>query len=563
MGLVEADHENRWHNILAAGRIIEFARPSLDSNADGSAAKDAFLGDFAVNEIEQERAKSMSSENGYHAVRLSTGIDGLDKILHGGLPSGQMYLIEGDPGTGKTTLAMQFMLSNAPDGKSCLYITLSETKKELDIAARSHGWDIETIPVLELTSDELAGSEQSQYTVFHPSEVELISTLRRMLDEVERLNPSRVVFDSLSELRLLAGDSVRYRRQLLALKSFFAQRSTTVLILDDRTGDGTDKQLQSIVHGVLRLQKLPREYGATRRNLEVLKLRGSAYREGLHDYVIRQEGVVVYPRILVPEQVTRAVDRPMTSDVPALDALLGGGLQKGTSSLIMGPTGAGKSTLAALYAVAAATRGERAAIFTFDELPKTLTRRCSRLGMEIDPPIQSGMLSVHQVDPAEMSPGEFGGTIIQAIESQGLKLLVLDSLNGFMHAMAGEHEMVLHLHQLLAYLNTCGVTTVMTLAQHGLIGTMQTQVDVSYLTDCVVLIRYFEALGEVRQAISVLKNRSAEHEHAIRELSFRNHRIEVGEPLHSFQGVLTGVPTLVSPHGGEQSPHLESPHLGR
>lgn len=480
-------------------------------------------------------------------VRLGTGIPGLDTVLNGGLPEGQMYLIEGDPGTGKTTLAMQFMLANANGGREGLYVTLSETRGELNDSAVSHGWSFEHVPVLELTSEELASGEQSQYTVFHPSEVELISTLRRMLDEVERLNPKVVVFDSLSELRLLAGDSVRYRRQLLAIKGFFARRETTVLILDDRTGDGgTDKQLQSIAHGVIRLQKLNREYGATRRNIEIVKIRGSAYREGLHDYVIRHPGVIVYPRVLTAEHGGAVDAMPLTCGISAMDELLGGGMQPGTSNLVIGPTGAGKSTIAALYATAAAARGERAMIFAFDELPKTLIKRCGELGIGIQAELDRGSLIIEQVDPAEMSPGEFAGLILKEVASErGLKVMVLDSLNGYVHAMSGEKETVLHLHEVLTCLSLHGVTTIITLAQHGLVGSMQAQVDVSYLADSIMLIRYFELAGEVRQALSVLKNRSAEHEHTIRELVFSRGQITVGEPLSQFQGVLTGVPTFV------------------
>jgi circadian clock protein KaiC len=455
-----------------------------------------------------------------------------------------MYLVEGDPGTGKTTLALQFMLQGVADGERGLYITLSETKNELEMAARSHAWDLSQMPILELTPDELAGDEESQYTVFHPSEVELITTLRTMLAEVERLSPKRVIFDSLSELRLLAGDLVRYRRQLLALKSFFALREITVLILDDRTGEGHDKQLQSIAHGVLRLQKLQREYGATRRNIEILKLRGSSYREGFHDYTIKTDGVMVYPRVIAAEQKSSCATGRLTSDVPELDLLMGGGLQRGTSNLILGPTGVGKSTIAALYAAAATRRGERAAIFTFDELTKTLTARCGRLGVNVETGLENRLLTMEQVDPAELSPGEFAGRIMEMVHREDLRVLVLDSLNGFMHSMAGEQEVILHLHELLACLNLCGVTTVITLAQHGLVGTMHSSIDVSYLADCVVLLRYYEAFGEVKQAISVLKNRSSEHEHTIRELTFDGNAIRVGVPLTNFQGVLTGVPSV-------------------
>jgi circadian clock protein KaiC len=478
--------------------------------------------------------------------RLSTGVPGLDTILRGGLPQGRMYLVEGDPGTGKTTLALQFMLNNAACGGNGLYVTLSENRKELEQVANSHGWDLEAIPTLELTSDELANDVQSQYTVFHPSEVELVSTLRRVLDEVDRINPTCVVFDSVSELRLLAGDSMRYRRQLLALKGFFSQRSTTVLILDDRTGEGTDKQLQSIVHGVIRLQKLERTYGSTRRNLEVIKVRGSAYREGVHDYVIRQAGFIVYPRVLASEAVAVDAAPRLTSSVPQLDELIGGGMSPGTSNLMMGPAGVGKSTLAALYASSSAERGEHAAIFAFDELPTTLIRRCRSLGMNMDEQLRRGTLSIHQVDPAEMSPGEFACSILEKVDADpSVRVVVIDSLNGFVHAMSGERETVLHLHELLTSLNTRGVATILTLAQHGLIGAMQSQVDVSYLADAIILLRYFEMAGEVRQAISVLKNRASEHEHTIRELSFKGGTITVGQPLKEFKGVLTGVPTLL------------------
>ena len=479
-------------------------------------------------------------------TRLSTGISGLDAVLKGGLPQGNMYLLEGDPGTGKTTIALQFMLNNVAQGGTGLYVTLSENRNELEQVAQSHGWNLEPIPTLELTSEELAGDPQMQYTVFHPNEVELISTLRRVLDEVERLNPTCVIIDSVSELRLLAGDSVRYRRQLLALKGFFSQRATTVLILDDRTGDGTDKQLQSIVHGVVRLQKLEREYGATRRNLEVLKIRGSAYREGVHDYVIRPEGVVVYPRVLAIDAKLSTFSRRVTSSVPQLDELIGGGLQPGTSNLIMGPAGVGKSTIAALYAVAAAERGEPGAIMAFDEIPTTLIGRCKRIGIGIEKQIARGALHIQQLDPAEMSPGEFSNNILNMVDGENsVRTVVIDSLNGFTHAMSGEHETVLHLHELLTCLNTRGVTTILTLAQHGVFGPMQSQVDVSYLADAIIMLRYFEVTGEVRQAISVMKNRASEHEHTIRELSFAGGRISVGAPLKDFQGVLTGVPTFL------------------
>jgi circadian clock protein KaiC len=393
-----------------------------------------------------------------------------------------------------------------------------------------------------MTPPEEELQPEAQYTVFHPSEVELADTMSQVLKQVESVQPARVVFDSLSELRMLARDSLRYRRQILGLKRYFSGRNCTALLLDDRTAETEDLQLQSIAHGVVMLQNLGRDFGINRRRLEVRKLRGSPFREGYHDYVIETGGVVVFPRLIASEHKPGANHQPVSSGLAELDRLWGGGIDSGTSTVMMGPAGCGKSTVSILYAVAAAERGEKAAIFTFDETLATLVHRAEGLDIHVQKHIDSGKLHVRQLDPAEISPGEFVHSVRQLAED-GAKIVVIDSLNGFMNAMPGEEFLTMQMHELLSYLNQQGVLTIVTLAQHGIIGTaMNSPVDISYLADSVLLFRYFEAAGEVKQALSVLKKRSGRHERSIRELSFRHGRVEVGQPLHEFEGVLTGVP---------------------
>ena len=477
--------------------------------------------------------------------RICTGVQGLDDILEGGLPGGHMYLLEGDPGTGKTTIAMQFLLQGVREGRKVLYVTLSEPRKELEGSATSHGWDMSQMPVVEFVPDEASFSTDQQYTVFHPSDVELASTITRLTEEISKAQPSLLVIDSLSELRLLAMDSMRYRRQLLALKQFFAGRSTTVLMLDDRTADGHDLQLQSIAHGVIRLEKRHRSYGTTRRQMEVMKLRGSTFREGFHDYNIHKKGVVVYPRLIAAEHDTPFDGEQLASGIPELDRMFGGGLPRGSSTLLIGPSGVGKSSIAMQYALAAAKRGDRAIIYAFDEGLRTAKARAAGLGMDLQAEIDQGTLSMTQVDPAELSPGEFIWQIRSDVNDRDTRVVVIDSLNGFFYAMPGESDLLLHLHELLAYLNQKGVVTILALAQHGLVGSMQAPVDVSYLADTVVILRYFEAMGRIRQSIAVLKKRVGSHERTLRELTFKPGSIQIGEPLEEFQGILTGVPEFV------------------
>jgi len=474
--------------------------------------------------------------------RIATGIAGLDDILSGGLPAEHLYLIEGDPGTGKTTLALQFLMQGVEAGESCLYITLSESKAELLLAARSHGWNIDNLEIFELLPDESSLRPEGQYTVFHPSEVELADTTKAVLEQVEKLKPKRVVIDSLSELRMLAQDPLRYRRQILAFKQFFAGSGCTVLLLDDRTSTDRDLQLQSIAHGVLSMQNLAREYGIKRRRMEIIKLRGSSFREGFHDYSIRRGGLEIYPRLVAAEHHPGFRQERLLSGVAEIDALWGGGVDRGTSTLIMGPAGCGKSTIAAGYAIAAAKRDEHAIIYLFDEGVETMLARLAGLGMGADEQIKAGRLVLEQIDPAELSPGEFVARIRQRARDGKSRIIVIDSLNGFLNAMPGEQFLAIQLHELLTYLNQLGMATFMVLAQHGLIGReMQSVVDVSYLADSVLLLRYFEADGEVKQALSVLKKRSGGHERSIRELKLHE-GIKVGRPLLEFRGVLSGIP---------------------
>jgi circadian clock protein KaiC len=483
-----------------------------------------------------------------------TGNAELDAILKGGLPANAIYLVEGTPGCGKTTLAMQFLMEAARNKEPCLYVTLSETKEELLAAAASHGWSLEGIDIFELV-DPSTLELDSQYTMFQPSEVELNETTKAVLAEVDRLKPRRLVFDSLSEMRLLAQSALRYRRQILALKHFFAGRKCSVMLLDDKTSEPGDGQLQSIAHGVIQLEQLSPDYGSERRRLRVSKLRGRSYVGGYHDFVISRGGLRVFPRLgSTAGEAGHRITGSLPSGVPGIDALLGGGLDRGTSILLTGPAGAGKSSVAVQYAVAAAKRGERAALFIFDESREVLLRRSAGLGMDLEPHLKSGAITLREVDPAELSPGEFAHCVMQAVDgSQGepASVVLIDSLNGYLNSMPQERFLIIQLHELLAALGKRGVVTFLILAQHGLIGAdMGTPVDTSYLADSVVVFRYFETAGQVRQAISVFKKRGGAHERTIREFRMSSGGLHVGEPLKGFEGVLTGVPAY---HGAPQS----------
>ncbi|SRR5579883_482992 len=496
--------------------------------------------------------EKMSTQNG--SRRISTGVSGLDNVLGGGLPPGHLYLIDGDPGTGKTTLGLQFLLEGIAHREPVLYITLSESERELREVAGSHGWALEGMNIFELLPLEESLKAEEQYTVLYPGEVELSTTLKAILKRVEETHPKRLVFDSLSELRLLSREPLRFRRQLLALKQYFAGRDCTVLLADDHTGGEEDRDIQSIVHGVVRLENLSREYGTKRRRLEVFKLRGAQFREGFHDYSIRTGGLEVYPRLVAAEHKCDFSPKLIESGISELDTLLGGGLNRGTSTLIMGPAGAGKSTIALQYAAAAAGRGEYAYCISFDESMPIILERARGLGMDFESLMKHGKLQLALVDPAELSPGQFVNRIRAEVEEKDAGTVVIDSLNGFLAAMPGEDYLTIQLHELLAFLNYKGITTILVMAQYGILGHgMITPVDVSYLADTILLLRYFESGGEVRQAISVVKKRSGPHERTIRELRLGPHGVRVGKPLAEFQGVLTGVPTYI----GEEHPVME------
>jgi circadian clock protein KaiC len=474
-----------------------------------------------------------------------TGIEGLDNVISGGLSRGRVFLLEGKPGTGKTTLALQFLIAGAAQGETVLYITLSETEGELRASAASHGWDLKGIDIYELVPSESILDDEQQQSLLYSSDLELGETTKRIFAAFESIKPLRVVIDSLSEIRLLAQSSLRYRRQILALKHYFAGQGATVLLLDDMTSDLNDKTVHSIAHGVIALEDLVREYGPERRRLRIVKYRGTRFRGGYHDYTIETGGIRVYPRLISAEHKQNVSRELVTTTSLELNALLGGGIERGSSALILGPSGTGKSLLALTFVTAAVERGESAAMFVFDEELGLLFDRARGLNIDLQAMVDSGRLVVQQVDAAELSPGELSTRVRSCVEEIGARTVLIDSLNGYQAAMPEENSLVLHMHELLQYLNRQGVATFLTVAQHGLVGDMKAPVDVTYLADTVILLRYFEALGRVRRAISVVKKRTGMHEDTIREYRIDKRGITLGEPLMSFQGVLRGVPTLV------------------
>jgi circadian clock protein KaiC len=474
----------------------------------------------------------------------TTGISGLDDVLGGGLTKNRIYLVMGDPGVGKTTLGLHFLREGARLGERVLYIALSETRDEIEAVAESHGFTLDGIDIFEYSAaTKLDDTDES--TLFHPSEVELGEATRTMMEAVERVNPQRVVIDSLAEVRLLAQSPLRYRRQILGLKQYFVGRQCTVLLLDDKDVASGDMQLLTLAHGVVLLEQLAPMYGAERRRIRVSKLRGVKYRGGFHDLTIRTGGLIVFPRLVAAEHRHERKDGRITSGIPAVDALLGGGIDRGTSTLIMGPAGSGKSALATQYAVAAAQRGENVCMFLFDESRTTMLLRSESIGMPVGSLVDSGQIAIQQIDPAEVPPGEFVQLVREQVEKRDIGVLVIDSLNGYVNAMPEERFLTIHMHELLTYLGQRGVATLLVVAQHGVVGqNMMTPVDVSYLADCVILMRYFELAGELRKAISVVKKRSGAHEKAIRPFAIGTDGITVGPPLTEFHGVLSGTPLI-------------------
>lgn len=478
--------------------------------------------------------------------RASTGISGLDEVLDGGWACNRMHLLEGSPGTGKTTVAIQFLLAGAAKGEAGIYISLAETEEELRDGARSHGWAIDgKLEIFELVPPDSVLDPDQHQSLLYSSDLELGEAIQRVFDVIERAKPRRVVIDSLSEIRLLAQSSLRYRRQILALKHYFAKHQSTVLMLDDLTGEINDRAVHSIAHSVTQLEQLAPIYGSERRRLRVAKCRGQSFRGGYHDYIIAAGGVMVFPRLVAAEQCKGYSGALLKSGLAALDHLLGGGLPSGSSTLVVGPAGTGKTLLVLQYLHATITRGERAALFVFDEELGLLFARARGFGIDLAELQKAGLLYMEQMDAAELSPGEFSHRVRAAVDRESIRTVAIDSLNGYQASMPQEQFLTLHLHELIQYLNRRGATTFMTLAQSGMVGDMKSPVDLTYLADSVLLLRYFEALGRVRRAISVIKKRGGAHENTIREFQITSNGLHIGEPLNEFQGVLRGVPTFV------------------
>lgn len=489
--------------------------------------------------------------------RIGTGTDGLDVVLHGGLTPGRTYLLEGAPGSGKTTLGLQFLLEGVRAGERCLYVTLSETSEELRAVVASHGWTLDGIDLFELSSAEEVLGDGRQQTVLHPWEIELSATVELIEQRVEAVKPTRLVFDSLSELRLLAQDPLRYRRQVLALKQYFAGRNITVMLVDDLTGEQgeRDGHLHSISHGVITLERLTLDFGAARRRLQVQKMRGIDFSAGYHDVIIERGGLRVFPRLVASDFHTPFIGEPVKSGVPELDALLAGGPRRGTCAVLTGPPGGGKSTISMRYALEACKRGEPATVYQFDERIGTLIGRARSMGEDMDDPETAECLKIVQMDPAEVTPGQFAWMVRREVEERNVKLIVIDSLNGYLASMPQEKQLLLQLHELLSYLNHQGVLTLLINPQNGLVGSMHTgQLNISYVADAVILFRFFEAEGRLRKAISVIKNRSGGHEDSIRELKIDSQGIRIGEALVHFRGILTGTPEYI----GASDPLMES-----
>ena len=500
---------------------------------------------------ERGTSASFSSENDLAGPRAYTGIRGLDTVLEGGLPRNHIYLVEGAPGSGKTTLGLQFSIAGAARGERVLFLTTGESEEELHQIADSHGWSLEGVTIRHFRALE-DRKEMPEQSVFHPAEIELPRTMDSLLSVIDEVDPQRLVVDSLTELRLVAANALWYRRQILALKDFLARRKCTTLLCD-RLQD-PETPVQTMAHGIISLDHYTPEYGPDRRRLRISKLRGQSYASGYHDYRIHRGGITLYPRLVAAEHRSDFHAETIPSGLAELDALFGGGADRGTATLLLGPTGTGKSSVVTQYAVAAASRGEPSSLYIFDERVQTLLSRARGLGLEVDRPISQGLIGINQIDPAELTPDEFSERIRSDIKNRGVRLVVIDSLAGYYHAMPNENLLMLHLHELLSYLSQSGVSALLVMTQHGLPGSAHhTPFDISYVADSVLLFHIFEYNGEMRRAISVYKRRGGPHENIIRELKFGPDGIRVGRPLTAFHGIFTGFPRYT----GESVSHVD------
>ncbi|PRY06143.1 ATPase domain-containing protein [Paraburkholderia sp. BL25I1N1] len=469
-----------------------------------------------------------------------TGIPELDFVLRGGLPKYRLHLIEGAPGTGKTTIALRFLIDGVRNQESCLYVTFSESTDELVSAARTHGWDVGGIDFFELVPDEAQAAQQQ--TVLLPAEIELDKTVQRIIARIEATHPDRIVIDSVSELRLLAHDPFIYRRQLSSLKRFLQGRCITTILLDDlRFND--DGELQSLVHGVISLSSSERDYGAGRRRLRIAKMRGTNLMSGWHDYALVTGEVLVFPSLIANDHTSDVRGAPLRSGSPGLDEILGSGLDRGTTTMLIGPSGAGKSSLALSYALAGARNGEHAAYFSFDEAYEIFVRRGQSLGLDPQPALASGQLAWQRMNPSRISPGEFVWAVRREVEDKNARVVVIDSINSYLSTMPEERSLIAQLHELLTYLNRRGVVTLLLLAQQGVLGDVENPVDLSFLSDTVLLLRFFEAAGQLRRAVTVIKRRTGAHDTAIHEFRLSGHGVEIGRPLRDLHGIFSGVPT--------------------